>query len=116
MITMPSWVHCLRMFSRSIMFVLAKYNTGVRFFSDATSLMLVIGDLICLPVANQNSSSHTQKSSSMCVAMTCLSVIIKSSWVSNDLPIELRCSAIGFVGAVSEVSPNVTSEKVGAVI
>ena len=89
-----------------------RYNTGVRPLWDAMFVSLIIGDSFCLPVANQNWLSHTQKSSSLCVAIACLSVMIISSILLNFLPILFKCSDIGssFFSGV----PNVMSVNVGA--
>lgn len=97
--------------SRSIMLLAPRYNIGLKLRSFAIWLNCLIGDSICLPVANQKSSSHTQKSSSLCVAMACLSVVIILSNVSNLVPILFKYSAIGFVVVLSS---NVMSVNVGA--
>lgn len=77
---------------------------------------MAIGDGICLPVANHDSVSHTQKSVSICDAIACFSVTIMSSIISNFCPFAFKCSMIGFSGAVLlvVVSLNVMSENVGA--
>lgn len=113
MIWIPIDSHVGRNLSKSIMFVAPRYSVGINFRSVAIFVTRAIGDSICLPVANQNSSSHTQKSSSVCDAMACLSVMIMSSIISCFLPIESRCSDIGLVGVVFGVSPNVMSVNVG---
>ena len=82
--------HFLRIVSISIMLLEPRYKTGVNLCVVATFCSWLIGDLICLPVANQNSSSHTQKSSSVCDAIACLSVMITSSIVSKCFSIEFR--------------------------
>ena len=89
-IFIPIVSHFSRIVSRSIIFSAPRYNIGVTFFSCAISIKCFIGDVICLPVANQNSSSQTQKSLSVCVTIACLSVIITSSMILNSLPIEFR--------------------------
>lgn len=112
-IVTPIDSHVGRSLSKSIMLSAPRYRTRDRSCSVAILVNFEIGDSICLPVANQNSSSHTQKSSSVCDAMACLSVMIMSSIISYFLPIESRCSDIGLVGVVFEVSPNVMSVNVG---
>lgn len=96
------------------MFSAPMYSVGINFRSVAIFVTRAIGDSICLPVANQNSSSHTQKSSSVCDAIACLSVMIMSSIISYCLPVESRYSDIGFDGVLSGVSSNVMSVNVGA--
>ena len=96
------------------MFLAPMYSVGINLRSVAIFVTRAIGDSICLPVANQNSSSHTQKSSSMCDAIACLSVMIMSSIISYCLPVESRYSDIGFDGVLSGVSSNVMSVNVGA--
>lgn len=110
MIWIPIDSHVLHNVSISIMFSAPRYSVGINFRSVAIFVTRAIGDSICLPVANQNSSSHTQKSSSMCDAIACLSVIIMSSIISYCLPVESRYSDIGFDGVLS----NVMSVNVGA--
>ena len=91
------------------MFSAPMYSVGINFRSVAIFVTRAIGDSICLPVANQNSSSHTQKSSSVCDAIACLSVMIMSSIISYCLPVESRYSDMGFDGVLS----NVMSVNVG---
>ena len=111
MIFIPIDSHFLHIVSISIMLSAPKYNIGVNPRSDAIVMACLTGESICLPVANQKSSSHTQKSSSVCVAIACLSVMMMSSMISNCFPIVFRCSLIGFsVG----MSSKVISENVGA--
>lgn len=110
MIWIPIDSHVLHNASISIMFSAPRYSVGINLRSVAIFVTRAIGDSICLPVANQNSSSHTQKSSSMCDAIACLSVIIMSSIISYCLPVESRYSDIGFDGVLS----NVMSVNVGA--
>lgn len=112
-IVTPIDFHFLHNVSMSIMLSAPRYRTGDRSRSVAILVNFEIGDSICLPVANQNSSSHTQKSSSVCDAMTCLSVIIISSIISYFLPIVSRYSDIGVAGVMSGSSPNVMSVNVG---
>ena len=106
---MPIDSHVLHIVSRSIILSAPKYKTGLRSRAAATFNNFEIGDFFCLPVANQNSSSHTQKSSSMCDAIACLSVMIMSSIISYCLPVESRYSDMGFDGVLS----NVMSVNVG---
>ena len=89
-IFIPIVSHFSRIVSRSIIFSAPRYNIGAIFLSSAIFVNRFIGDVICLPVANQNSSSQTQKSLSVCVAIACLSVIIMSSMTSNFFPVESR--------------------------
>lgn len=96
------------------MFLAPRYNVGINLRSVAIFVTRAIGDSICLPVANQNSSSHTQKSSSVCDTIACLSVMIMLSIISYCLPVESRYSDIGFDGVSSEVLSNVMSVNVGA--
>ena len=82
MIFIPSDAHFWHMLSRSIMLSVPRYSTGINPCSDATRVTDIIGDGICLPVANHDSLSHTQKSGSVCEAIANLSVMIMLSWVS----------------------------------
>lgn len=54
-----------------------------------------IGEGICFPVANQNSLSATQKSSSLCVAIACVDVTIKLSWIVKSVLWLVKNSATG---------------------
>ena len=114
MIWIPIDSHVLHNASISIMFSAPRYSVGINFRSVAIFVTRAIGDSICLPVANQNSSSHTQKSSSMCDAIACLSVMIMSSIISYCLLVESRYSDIGLDWMLSEVLSNVMSVNVGA--
>ena len=116
MIFIPIDSHFLHIVSISIMLSAPKYNIGVNPRSDAIVMACLTGESICLPVANQKSSSHTQKSSSVCVAIACLSVMMMSSMISNCFPIVFRYSLIGFFcfGFSVGVSSKVISENVGA--
>lgn len=85
MTDMPMVVHNSVFLSRSIMLVAPRYITGIRFLDFAISRIWVIGDRRFSPAANHVSSSAIQNSGSVCVAITCLSVIIKSFSVSNGI-------------------------------
>ena len=86
----PDDSHDLRTLSKSMMLSEPRYNIGFSFLSWAIVSSCFIGDSICLPVANQKSLSHTQKSSSLCVAIACLFVMIMSSTISKCFSIEFR--------------------------
>ena len=77
----PSDSHCGINVSISNMFSVPRYITGVKPRSDAMDLICAIGDGRDFPVANQLSSSITQKSGSVCEIIAYLSVIIMSSIV-----------------------------------
>lgn len=53
MIVMPIDCHVPRNVSRSIMLSAPRYSIGARFRSVAIFISDAIGDVICLPVANQ---------------------------------------------------------------
>ena len=116
MIFIPIDSHFLHIVSMSIMLSDPRYSIGIRPRSDAIVVTCFTGESICLPVANQDSSSHTQKSSSVCVAIACLSVMIMLSTTSNSFPIVFKRSMIGVSGSVSwaDASSKVISENVGA--
>lgn len=115
MIFIPIDSHFSHIVSMSIMLSVPRYKIGVSPRSAAIVDTSLIGESICLPVANQYSSSHTQKSGVLCVAIACLSVMIISSMISNFFPIVFKCSMIGFSGSGAwvGVSSNVMSENVG---
>ena len=82
--------HCGIRVSKSIMLVADRYRAGFNPFSLAIWHATETGDWRTLPVANQFSLSVTQKSWSLCVAITCVSVIIKSPDSENAAPIDVR--------------------------
>ena len=116
---MPSDSHCGINVSMSIMFVSAKYNTGVTLCWDAIVFIVVIGDGFVLPVANQFSLSTTQKSESSCVAIACVFVTMMSSIISNSMFLLFKYSVIydfvvsgSFVSKLKSVNVGMVSESV----
>lgn len=67
---MPEDSHSGCSFSKSIMFVAARYNTGVRFSDSDIDFNRLIGDGRTAPDANQLSVSVTQNLGSECVVIT----------------------------------------------
>ena len=110
---MPIDSHVLHIVSRSIILSAPKYKTGLRLRAAATFNNFEIGDSFCLPLANQCSSSHTQKSSSVCDAMACVFVVMMSSIISYCSPAVSRYSVTGFDVGTSILSSNVMSVNVG---
>ena len=98
----PSDSHSGCSFSKSIMFVAAKYNTGVRFSDSDIDFRRLIGDGRTAPDANQLSVSATQKFGSECVVITWVGVITNSSCVVYSVPVVVRWFII------SELSTNVS--------
>ena len=72
------------------MFVAPRYKTGIKFLDFAISSILFTGESRFSPAANHVSSSAIQNSGSVCDAITCLSVMIKSSDVSNAMLFSVR--------------------------
>lgn len=110
---MPIDSHVLHIVSRSIILSAPRYKTGLRSRAAATFNNFEMGDSFCLPLANQYSSSHTQKSSSVCDAMACVFVVMMSSIISYCSPAVSRYSVTGVDGVVSVLSSNVMSVNVG---
>lgn len=84
----------------------------------ATETTVFIGDGRLLPVANQLSSSVTQKSGSLCAMMAWVGVIKTSSWMLNSVPWAVKYWAnfsfgVDFGSSVSGVS-KLISVQVGA--
>lgn len=68
-IRMPSDSHCFFKSSRSRMFCVSKYITGVTLCVVAAFLTAIIGEGRLCPLANQFSVSVTHRSESSCVAI-----------------------------------------------
>ena len=109
---MPIVSHVSRILSRSIMLSVSRYKTGIAFVWAVMSINFFIGESICFPVANQDVSSHTQKSGSVWTAIACFFVTIISSMLSNGMFAEFKYSDIGLVLFCGR--SNVISENVGA--
>lgn len=86
------------------MFVDFIYNTGVRFLESATDSNDFIGDGRVMPDANQLSGSVTQNSGLVWVAITCVSVKIKSSITEYDIPLVDRYCVTADVSQVIGVA------------
>lgn len=120
----PSDSHCGINFSKSNMFSLPRYNTGVKLFAFATALTADVGDGRDLPVANHVSVSVTQKSGSQCDAIAYLDVTTMLSWRENSWPdwvryvitvsLSLMVSVLLVSGALlSDMLSKFTSENTG---
>ena len=115
MTDMPSDSHWAVNVSMSMIFVSARYKTGFTLFCSATDFAAKTGDGLDLPVANQFSLSHTQKSESSCTAIACVFVTIISSIIVYSVFVLFRCSITSDV-FVSGVSPKLKSVNVGTVL
>ena len=97
-IRIPSDSHSGTNLSRSIMFVAARYNTGLRFVVSAIDVNSRIGDGRTIPLANQFSVSVTQKFVSLCTAIAWVSVMTRFSRISNLIFCDVKYSVMSMLG------------------